>query len=194
MTFIEDQTLPAKKIRRDLEYEFVPKLISDLGDLACDMAKRGLLGGNSVATRGVYLITNKFSDDVTKKATEYFIEHRDASDTPAKYEAFMNSVIEHISLVLSTKFSRPPFDKWDSPLESIKQKMLKRVITESDIFFSLPKLKVTFFQRIKNIVKFLWNDPVWSKVISYGIIAFLGSLLGFLYLYSNSFFLLVQEK
>lgn len=195
MTLIENQTLPAKKIKRDLEFEFVPRLINDLGELACDMAKRGLLGHNSVADRGVYLITRKFSEDVTKKATQYFLEHRDVTSTQAKYESFMNSVIEHIySLMLSTQFSRPPFEGWKAPLEPIKQDILKRVKIEADILFSTRNPKITRVQAIKDKVKTIWHDPVMSKVISNGIIALLGLLGGVLYLYKDYIYLLVQEK
>lgn len=195
MTLIEDQTLPAKKIKRDLEFDFVPKLINDLGELACDMANRGLLGRNSVADRGVYLITKKFSEDVTQRATQYFLEHRDVTSTQDEYESFMSSVIEHICSLMATKqFSRPPFENWKAPLEPIKQEMLTRVKTEADILFSTLSPKVTKVQVIKDKVKIIWHDPVMSKVISSGIISLLGLLGGILYLYKDYIYLLVQEK
>jgi hypothetical protein len=195
MTLIEDQTLPAKKIKRDLEFDFIPNLINDLGELACDMANRGLLGRNSVADRGVYIITKKFSEDLTQRATQYFLEYRDATSTQAEYESFMNSLIEHIYLLMATKqFLRPPFEDWKAPLEPIKQEIQKRVKTEADIIFSAWNPKVTKVQAIKDKVKTIWHDPVISKVIASGIIALLGLLGGILYLYKDYIYILVQEK
>lgn len=175
MTLSENQSLPAKKMRRDLDHEFVPLLINELSELACRMARRGLLQPNSVANRELSRIIDKFGNTVLNRAKQYFLEHVDPRDSQVKFEIFLNSVISYIySTVLPSQLSKPPFEQWKMPLESSQENLLKWVKAEADILFPKLERSVINTQKIKDIIKAAWNDPVLSKVISTGIITFIG--------------------
>lgn len=138
MVFLQLQSLPAKKVRRDLEQELVQQLLDDRNNLLNDMGRRGLLGPNSNGETGVYRIAKKFGQEVMKRASKYFMEHRVLEEDKTEYEVFMDTVLQYIcSVVIFPEFSHPPFNGWNHSLNTIKAELWRWVDAESDVLFPI---------------------------------------------------------
>lgn len=136
MDFLNNNSLAAKKLKRDLEHELVPKLNNELGEVALDMNRRGLLGGNSVAERDIYRTTKRFGDEVIQKAIAYFMEHNTTTADLPEIMNFLTSAIDYAAFILKNKFSRPPYDSWSAPLEGVIGGLRKRAKDEAEILLA----------------------------------------------------------
>ncbi|MBP2635505.1 MAG: hypothetical protein H6Q72_1412 [Firmicutes bacterium] len=138
MSFLQLQSLPAKKIRRDLEQELIQQLLDERNNLFSDMSTRGLLGANSIGETGVYRISRKFGLEVLKRSSNYFLEHRSPTNDRTEYESFMHDVIEYIySVIIVPEFSRPPFNGWNHSLNTIKLEFERWIQTEAEVQFPI---------------------------------------------------------
>lgn len=137
MLFLQLQSLPAKKVRRDLEQELVQQLLDERNALFSDMSRRNLLGPSSMGETGVYRIAKKFGQEVMKRASNYFMEHRAPEEDKPEFESFMEKVLEYTYSIIMTELSRPPFNGWIHSLNTLKAELWRWVEADSAVLFPI---------------------------------------------------------
>lgn len=169
MDFLSIDSLPAKKMKRDFEHKIGPGLTEALGELLLELSKCGMLGKSTKADTMVYRITKKFGDEILHKSTLYFMEHKTASEDIPEIMFFLTAVIDYFEFILRSKFSRPPYDGWSSPLERVIDELRKQAKDEAEILlpgYTPTNIGVTLGDcRVANGSLDFMNDPRLKLIV-----------------------------
>jgi len=85
----------------------------------------------------VFIELQKNGQEVMKRASIYFMEHRAPEEEKVEFESFMEKVLEYTYSIIMTEFSKPPFNGWIHSLNTLKAELWRWVEADSAVLFPI---------------------------------------------------------